>query len=135
RAASVRLSASRRTVICLGQRTVAVVRRLFVPGNEIVGEVLVPMLPEDVVRVKLEIEQIIFLAAAAEHLDVVRRIRSQRQSLCFFPQRTGPEMGIELAVAEMICLFDKHMKQREFLDYLPEFCREFLILERIRRGE
>ena len=43
-------------------------------------------------------------------------------------------MGIELAVAEMICLFDKHMKQGKLLDYLPEFCRQFLILERIRLG-
>jgi hypothetical protein len=31
-------------------------------------------------------------------------------------------MGIELTVAEMIGLFDKHRKQGELLDYLLEFC-------------
>ena len=60
---------------------------------------------------------------------------SQRQGLCFFPQGIGPEMGVELAVAEMICLFYKHMQQGELLDYLPEFCCQFLIRERIRRWE
>lgn len=88
-----------------------------------------------IVRVILEIEQHILLAAATEQLDVARRIGSQRQCLCFFPQGMGAKMGIKLAVAEMICLFDKHMKQGELLEYLPEFCCQFLILERIRSRE
>src|SRR5260370_18631997 len=133
--ASVGLSATGGTLIRLGQETGGVVRRVLVHRNGIIGKFLLPMPAPRVIRVILEIEQVIFLAAAAEHLDVVRRIPSQRQCLCFFPQGIGPEMGIELAVAEMVCLFYKHMKQGELLDYLPEFCRQFLVLERIRRWE
>src|SRR5258708_34922090 len=44
-------------------------------------------------------------------------------------------MGIEFAVAEMIGLFYKHVQQGQLLNYLLEFCRQFLILERIRRWE
>src|SRR5579864_7261609 len=105
------------------------------PGNGITGKVLLPLPAKVIVRVILEVEQVIFLAAAAEYLDVACRIRSQRQGLSFFPQGIGPEMDIELAVAEMICLFDKHMKQGELLDYLPELCRQLLVPQRIRRGE
>src|SRR5260370_2224745 len=133
--ASVGLSAIGGTLIRLGQQTVAVVRRVLVHRNGIIGKFLLPMPAPRVIRVILEIEQVIFLAAAAEHLDVVRRIPSQRQCLCFFPQGIGPEMGIELAVAEIVCLFYKHMKQAELLQYLPALCRQFLILERIRRWE
>ena len=94
--------ACRRFVIRFGQRPVAVVRQVFVRGNGVAGKILVPMPAPVVISVILEVEQVIFLAAAAEHLDVVRRIRSQRLYLCFFPQGIGPKMGIELTVAEMI---------------------------------
>src|SRR5262249_53404481 len=91
---SVGLLAVVRIVIRLRQHTVAVVRRVFVPGNRIVGKFLLPMLPRGIVGVILEVEQVIFLAAAAEQLDVARRIGSQRHRLCLFPQRIGPETGI-----------------------------------------
>src|SRR6266446_6528880 len=62
RQALVWLSASGWTVIHLGQDTVAVVRRVFMPGNRITGKVLLPLLAKVVVRVILEVEQVIFLA-------------------------------------------------------------------------
>ena len=64
-----------------------------------------------VISVILEVEPVIFFAAAAENLDMPRRICHRRQRLGFLPQGIGPEMPIELAVAEMICLFDKYWKQ------------------------
>src|SRR5262245_39197996 len=87
-----------------------------------------------VISVILEVEPVVFLAAA-ENLDMPRRICSRRQRLGFLPQGIGPEMPIELAVAEMICLLDKYSKQRELSDHLPEFYRQFLIVQRIRLGE
>ena len=78
---------------------------------------------------------VIFFAVAAEQLDVANRTGNQRhRPLLSSAQGIGPEMGVEFAVAEVICLFYKHMKQGELLDYLPEFCCQFLIRERIRVG-
>ena len=76
----------------------------------IVGEVLLPMLSESVIRVILQVELGIFIAAAAEHLDMPRRICNRRQHPGFLQQAIDPEMAIELAVGEVICLLDKHLK-------------------------
>src|SRR5262249_38096478 len=94
-----------------------------------------PMPARSVISVILEVETVILLAAAAEDLDMPRRICGLRQRLGFLPQGIGPEMTIELAVAEMICLLDKYSKQCELIDHLPQFYRQFLIVQRIRRGE
>ena len=84
--ASVGLSASGRTVIRFGQQTVTVVRRVFVRGNWIIGEILPPVLTPSVISVILEVELVIFLAAATKHLDMPCRIRSRRQHLGFLTQ-------------------------------------------------
>ena len=74
RRASVWLSANGLTVIWFGQQTVTVVRRIFVRGKGIFGEILMPLLAPGIISVIFEVELVIFLAAAAEYLDVPRRI-------------------------------------------------------------
>src|SRR5579864_9474142 len=132
---SVRFTVSGLAVIRLGQQTVAVVRRIFVRGNGILGPILMPLPAKVIVRVIFEEELHIFLAIAAKYLDVVSGIGTQHQCFCSFSQRFSPEMRIELAVAEMICLFDEYTKQGKLLDYLPELCRQVLIVDRIRRRQ
>src|SRR5579872_243575 len=107
---SVRLLASGWTIVRLGQQTVAVVRRVLVRGKGIIGEIRVPLPAPIVISVILEVEPVIFLAATAEHWDMPRRIGIRRQHDGVLPQGVGPEMPIELAVAEMICLLDKYPK-------------------------
>src|SRR5258708_5632088 len=111
-----------RIVIWFGQQTVAVVRRVFAKRNGIVGKILLPMPSKVLAGVIPEVELVICLAAASEQLDVVRRIAGDLECLGFLAKGVGPKVGIELAVAEMICLFNKYMKQGELLNYVPEFC-------------
>ena len=73
-------------------------------GNGIIGPILLALLAKVVVCVIFEEELHIFLAIAAEHFDVPGGTRNHRHCLCFFPQGICPQMGIELAVVEMICL-------------------------------
>lgn len=104
-------------------------------GKWIIAEIFLPMPARSVISVILEVEPVIFLTAAAEHLDMTRRICNRRQRLGFLPQGIGPQMPVELAVAEVICLFNEYSKQRELMDHLLEFCCQFLIIKRIRMGE
>src|SRR6185437_9743003 len=71
---SVRLSATGPIVIGLGQQTVAVVWRVFMFGDGIAGPIFLPLPTEVVIRVILEVEPHIFLAAAAEQLDMAHTI-------------------------------------------------------------
>src|SRR6185312_883517 len=73
------------TVIQLGQQTVAVVRRIFVPGNGILGPIFVPLPPKVVARIIFEVELHIFPAVTAKQLNVVRRISGQGQCFGLFP--------------------------------------------------
>src|SRR6185437_9534951 len=74
--ASVGFSVRLRAVIRLRQQTVAVVRRVFVRRNAILGPIFMPLPSPIFVRVMFQKELHVFSAVAAKHFDVARGTRT-----------------------------------------------------------
>ena len=90
--------------------------------------------PVFLVRLVLQIDLIVLIAATAGEIDHVRVTRILRKEHCLFAQAVVIEIVVELAIGKMIGVQEVRTERRHAFDQFFEFDFERVFIERIGRG-
>ncbi len=67
-----------------------------------IPEIFGPLLARFLVGIKLQVQQDVLLAAAADDVNVFGKVLIMRHQHGWFPQNIGPQPTIQIAIAEMV---------------------------------